>query len=77
MTLYAYTGRHNWADYEKCRYAECRYAECRGAQAVKNVKDETLSFFVLRIYWKVTSFHSLLTHRPGPNVLKLFTAVIY
>ncbi len=72
MILYAYTERHNWVDYEKCRYAECR-----GAQAVKNVKDETLSLFVLRIYWKVTSFHSLLTHLPGPNVLKLFTAVIY
>jgi hypothetical protein len=55
------------------RYGECHYVECRGA---------ALMFVELLVYVQIFIYQSWNTdprplQTPGPNVIKLFTAVIY
>jgi hypothetical protein len=59
--------------YAECHYVECRYGECRGTVTCLA---PTKKLFQAPIVWcrlmRVSG-----DHRSGPDVIKLFTSVIY
>jgi hypothetical protein len=72
-----YAECHKQANYAEClcaecRYAECRYAECRGALY------QHRSYLVDFRYVQMLKCYCLVVqNRVGPNVITLFTSVIY
>jgi hypothetical protein len=61
-----------YAVYAECRYAQCCYAECRGA-----LECSWGAFMRAGMRETDKASRSCNLGPPGPNVIRLFTAVIY